>query len=86
MKKKKKKPVKKKALIKDIWECFLIVNLILMNILKSYLIKLVNLLVLLASSEMFYRDHLFYKSNKPFVQPYGDIIYDKDFKRLSTET
>ena len=46
------------ALTKNIWECFLIANLILMNKLKEYLIKLVNLLVLFASYETFYRDHL----------------------------
>ena len=51
----------KKALTKNIWVCFLTENLILMNIIKDYLIKLVNLLVLLASSEIFYRDHLFYR-------------------------
>ena len=55
-------PVKKKSLTKNIWVCFLIVNLILINILKEYLIKLINLLVLFAISEIFYRDHLFYKS------------------------
>ena len=54
-------PVKESSQ-KKIWECFLIVNLILMKILKDNLIKLVNLLVLLANSEIFYRDHLFYKS------------------------
>ena len=54
-------PVKKSSFTKNIWVCFLIVHLILMNILKEYLIKLVNLLVLFASSEIFYRDHLFYK-------------------------
>ena len=51
-----------KVLTKNVWVCFLIVNLILMNILKEFLIKLVSLLVLFASSEIFYRDHLFYKS------------------------
>ena len=48
--------------VKNIWVCFLIVNLILMNILKEYLRKLVNLLALFVSSEIFYRDHPFYKS------------------------
>ena len=52
----------KKVFPKNIWACFLIVNLILMNILKEHLMKLVNLLVLFTSSEIFYRDHLFYKS------------------------
>ena len=52
----------KKALTTNIMEYFLITNLILMNILKEYLIKLVNLLILLASSEIFYRNHPFYKS------------------------
>ena len=41
--------------------CFLMVSSILMNILKEFLIKLVNL-VLFARSEFFYRDHLSYKS------------------------
>ena len=41
---------------------FLDRNLILMNILKQYLRKLVNLLALFVSSEIFYRDHPFYKS------------------------
>ena len=50
----------KKILIKNIWVCFLIVNLILMNILKECLIRLVNLLVLFTSSEIFEQDHLFY--------------------------
>ena len=45
-------PVKKKSLTKNIWVCFLMVNLILMNILKEYWIKLVNLLVLVASTEI----------------------------------
>ena len=40
----------------------LLPNLILMYILKEYLMKLGNPLVLFASSEIFYRDHLFYKS------------------------
>ena len=52
----------KKVLTKNIWVYFLIVNLILMNILKEWFIKLVNLSVLFASCEIFYRDHLFYKS------------------------
>ena len=38
------------------------VNLILKNKLKEYLIKLVKLLVFFASSEILYCDHLFYKS------------------------
>ena len=53
---------KKKAFTKNIWVCFLIVNLILMNILKDYLIKPANLLVLFASSKIFYQEHLFFKS------------------------
>ena len=52
----------KKVLPKNIWVCSLMVNLIFMNILEEFLIKLVNLLVLCVSSEFFYRDHLFYKS------------------------
>ena len=57
----------KKVLTKNIWVCFLIVNSILMNILKEFLIKLVNLLVLFASSKIFHRDHLFYKSINPLL-------------------
>ena len=53
---------KKKALNKNIWVCFLIVNLILMNILKDYLIKPANLLVIFASSNIFYQEHLFFRS------------------------
>ena len=36
----------KKAFTKNILECFLILNMILLNILREYLIKVVNLLVL----------------------------------------
>ena len=52
----------KKTLTMNIRKCFSIVNLILMNILKDYLLKLVNVLVLFASSEIFYRGYIFYKS------------------------
>ena len=52
----------KKVLTKNFWVCILIVNLILMKIVKEYLRKLINLLVLFASSEIFYRDHPFCKS------------------------
>ena len=52
----------KKVLTKNIWVCFLIVNLILIIILKEYLRKLVNLLALSVNSEIFYRNHPFYKS------------------------
>ena len=49
-----------------------------MKILKEHLIKLVNLLVFFGRSEIFYRDHLFYKSINLFLDiDYGDIIYDK---------
>ena len=53
-----------------------------MNILKECLIKLANTFVLFASSEIFYWDHLFYKSINLLFRPhldYGDIIYDKAF-------
>ena len=43
----------KKVPTKNIWVCFLIVNLILTNILKEYLRKLVNLLALFVSSKFF---------------------------------
>ena len=52
----------KKVPTKNIWVCFLIVNLILMNKLKEYLRKLVNLLVWFISSKIFYQDHSFYNS------------------------
>ena len=71
----------KNALTKNFWECFSIVNSILMNILKEYLIKLVNLLVLFASSKIF-TETSFLEIYKYFVRPhldYGDIIYDKAF-------
>ena len=42
----------KKALTKNVWVCVLMVSLNLKNILKEYLIKLVKLLVLFASSEI----------------------------------
>ena len=53
-----------------------------MNILKEYLIKLVNLMVLFASSEIFLPKPSLLQIYKSFVRPhldYGDIIYDKAF-------
>ena len=61
---------------------FLDSKLVLMNILKECLIKLANLLVLSASSKIFYWDHLFYKSINLLLRPhldYGDVIYDQAF-------
>ena len=74
----------KKAFTKSIWKCFLIENLILMNILKEYLIKLENLLALFASSEIFYRDHLFYKSINILITVIFSMI--RLPKVFSTET
>ena len=53
-----------------------------MNMLKEYLIKLVNLLVLLTSSENILPRPSLLQIYKSFVRPqldYGDIIYDKAF-------
>ena len=53
-----------------------------MNMLKEYLIKLVNLLVLLTSSENVLPRPSLLQIYKSFVRPqldYGDIIYDKAF-------
>ena len=53
-----------------------------MNILKEYLIKLVNLLVLFAVSEIFLPRPSLLQLYKSFVRPhldYGDIIYDEAF-------
>ena len=49
----------KKALTKNVWVGFSIAKLIFMKILKKYLIKLVNLVVLFVSSGIFYPDHHF---------------------------
>ena len=71
----------KKVLTKNIWVYFLMVSLILINILKECLIKLINLLVLFASSKICYRDLLFCKSINLVIPhlDYGDLIYDKAF-------
>ena len=48
-----------KAFIKSIWECFLIINLTFMNVLRVFDTLVNHLLVLFANFEIFYRDHFF---------------------------
>ena len=72
----------KTVVTKNIWICFLVVNLILMNISKGYLRKLVNLLALFVRSEFFLPRPNLLQIYKSFVRlhlDYGDIIYDKAF-------
>ena len=83
-KRKKHKPLKswyhfqqhpvKNALTKNIWECFLIAKLILMNILKKYLIKPVNVLPRLSLLQI-------HKSFAWSYLDYSNIIFDKAFVR-----
>ena len=64
----------KSFLTKNSWECFLMVNLILMNILKEYL-KLVNVLVLCEKLRNFLPISSLLEIYKSFVRPYLDYRY-----------
>ena len=72
----------KKAPTKNIWECFLIVTLILMNMLKKAFNKTSKSIGLIRKLRFFLPRPSLLQINKSFVRPhldYGDIICDKVF-------